>query len=83
MPKGRKFKPLVAEYGFYVKWAAATNINFSEQKFLHNFFPKEQRLCIDSSTGVFFGSMQVKTMTSNGTRHALFFQGNKDTRAYT
>ena len=64
LPKGRKFKPLVSEYGF-----TATNMNFSEQQFLHN-FPKEQRLCIDRCTRVFFGSMQVKTMTSNVTRHA-------------
>ena len=43
LPKGRKFKPLVPEYGFYDKWAAVTNLNFSEQQFLHN-FPKGTKI---------------------------------------
>ena len=36
LPQGCEFKPLVSEYGFYDKGAAVTNMNFSEQQFLHN-----------------------------------------------
>ena len=39
LPKGRKFKPLVSEYGSYQKWAVAVHTDFSEQQFLHC-FPK-------------------------------------------
>ena len=43
LPKGRKFKPLVLEYGRYEKWAAVTQRDFSDQQFLHN-FPKGTKI---------------------------------------
>lgn len=43
LPKGRKFKPLVSEYGRYEKWPAVTHRDFSEQQFLHN-FPKGTKI---------------------------------------
>eukprot|EP00435_Cladocopium_sp_Y103_P072753 s158_g41.t1 len=41
LPRGRKFKPLVSEYGSYEKWAVASDV--SESMFLQQ-FPKGTRI---------------------------------------
>eukprot|EP00435_Cladocopium_sp_Y103_P015182 s5093_g3.t1 len=41
LPRGRKFKPLVSEYGTYQKWGVACNV--SEQCFLQR-FPKGSKI---------------------------------------
>lgn len=71
LPKGRKFKPLVSEYGLYEKWAVALQPQFSDQQFLQT-FPNGTNFYIDSFTRARSGSMMVtvdsktaETVTSN------------------
>ena len=69
LPKGRKFKPLVSEYGRY-KNGLVTHRDFSEQQFLHN-FPKVQN-CASTVVQGYFSVDENNSSENDIICHASF-----------